>query len=160
MMNIIWHFLWTTQNIYFTLIVMLNGIRIYSADPFWRSILSDLGATVLDVPSATGLNFDSLNIIMPISPLQLKAALLDAADSSSIIRKIFGTSVRLSNLHAQIVVQLYKSGGMSSGTLKSALGYSPDTTTHTVDTAIYQLRKMYGHDFIINENGIYRIGKL
>ena len=155
-----WHFLWTTENICFTLIVMLNGIRIYSADPFWRNILNDLGATVLDVPNATGLNFDSLNIIMPISPLQLKAALLDAADSSNIIRKIFKTNVRLSNLHTQIVVQLYKSGGMSSGTLKSVLGYSPDTTTHTVDTAIYQLRKMYGHDFIINENGIYRIGKL
>jgi len=155
-----WRFLWTTENIYFILMVMLNGIRVYSADPFWRGILSDLGATVLDAPSTTGLNFDSLNIIMPISPLQLKATLLDANDSSNIIHKIFGTNVRLSNLHTQIVVQLYKSGGMDAGTLKSALGYSADATTHTVDTAIYQLRKMYGHDFIINENGIYRIGKL
>ena len=139
---------------------MLNGIRIYSADIFWRNILSDLGATVLDSPSATDLNFDSLNIIMPISPIQLKATLLDAADYSNIIRKIFGTPVRLSNLHTQIVVQLYKSGGMNATTLKSVLGYSADAATHTVDTAIYQLRKMFGRDFIINDNGVYRIGKL
>ena len=139
---------------------MLSGIRVYSADPFWRNILTDLGATVLDGPNATDLNFDSLNIVMPISPMQLKATLLDAADSSNIIRKIFGTNARLSNLHNQIVVQLYKSGGMKSAMLKSALGYSPDATTHTVDTAIYQLRKMYGHDFIINDGGVYRIGKL
>ena len=140
--------------------VMLNGIRVYSADPYWRNILTDLGATVLNSPNATDLNLDSLNILMPVSPVQLKAALLDAADSSNIIHKVFGKNVRLSNLHTQIVVQLYKSGGMDSGTLKSVLGYSADAATHTVDTAIYQLRKIYGHDFIVNENGVYKIGKL
>lgn len=139
---------------------MLNGIRVYSADAFWRSILGDLGAIVLDAPNTTDLNFDSLRIAMPITPLQLKAALLDATDSSNIIRKIFGTNVRISNLHAQIIVLLYKSGGMDAATLKTALGYSADTTTHTIDTAVYQLRKLYGHDFIINDNGVYKIGKL
>jgi len=139
---------------------MLNGIRIYSADPIWRRILTDLGATVLDKPSATDLNFDSMNIVMPISPMQLKAALIAANDSSNIIRKIFGPSVHLSDLHSQIVVHLYKSGGMDSATLKSVLGYSADAATHTVDTAIYQLRKMFGREFIINDNGVYRIGKL
>ena len=139
---------------------MLSGIRIYSADPFWRNILTDLGATVLDAPNAIDLNFDSLNIVMPTSPVQLKAALLDATDSSNIIRKIFGKNVRLSNLHTQIIVQLYKSGGMNAATLRSVLGYSADATTHTVDTAIYQLRKLYGHGFIINDGGVYRIGKL
>lgn len=139
---------------------MLNGIRVYSADSFWRSILGDLGATVLESPNSIDLNFDSLNIIMPISPIQLKAALLEATDSSNIIRKIFGTNVRLSNLHTQIVVHLYKSGGMTAATLKSVMGYSADAATHTVDTAIYQLRKLYGHDFIVNENGVYKIGKL
>ena len=139
---------------------MLNGIRVYSADAFWRNILGDLGATVLDAPNTTDLNFDSLRIVMPTTPLQLKAALLDATDSSNIIRKIFGTNVRMSNLHAQIIVHLYKSGGMDATALKTALGYSADTTTHTIDTAIYQLRKLYGHDFIINDNGVYKIGKL
>ena len=156
----LWHFLWTTENIYFILVVMLKGIRVYSADNVWRAILRDLGATVLDAPNNTDINFDSLNISMPVSPIELKSALLNAADTSKIITKLFGTNVRLSNLHTQIIVQLYKSGGMDSVRLKTSLGYSADATTHTVDTAIYQLRKMYGHEFIVNENGVYRIGKL
>lgn len=155
-----WRFLWTSENIYFTLVVMLNGIRVYSADQVWRNILIDLGATVLDAPNITDLNFDSLNILMPISPIMLKAALLQAVDCSKIIRQIFGGNVRLSNLQSQIIAKLYKSGGLDSATLKSELGYSPETTTHTIDTAIYQLRKMYGRDFIVNENGVYKIGKL
>ena len=139
---------------------MLKGVRIYSGDIFWRNILTDLGATVLDAPNSTDLNFDSLNIVMPVSPMQLKAALLDAGDYTNIVHKVCGKNVRLSNLHTQIVVNLYKSGGMSGETLKSALGYSADAATHTVDTAIYQLRKMFGHEFIVNDNGVYRIGKL
>lgn len=139
---------------------MLKGVRVYCGDIFWRSILTDLGATVLDTPNSTDLNFDSLNIVMPVSPMQLKAALLDAGDYTNIVHKVCGKNVRLSNLHTQIVVNLYKSGGMSGETLKSALGYSADATTHTVDTAIYQLRKMFGHEFIVNDNGVYRIGKL
>lgn len=139
---------------------MLKGIRVYSADTVWRSILRDLGATVLDAPTTTGINFDSLNISMPISMLDLKAALINITDNSKIICKLFGSHVRLSELHTQIIVHLYKSGGMRAVDLKTALGYSVDATTHTVDTAIYQLRKMYGHDFIVNENGVYRIGKL
>ena len=138
----------------------MNGIRVYSADNVWREILRDLGATVLDAPNDMDINLDSLHISMPVSPLALKAALINASDNSKIIYGIFGANVRLSNLHTQIIVQLYKSGGMDSTTLKTSLGYSADATTHTVDTAIYQLRKMYGHNFIVNNNGVYRIGKL
>lgn len=139
---------------------MLKGIRVYSADGVWREILRDLGATVLDAPTNTDINFDALSISMPVSPIELKSALINAADTSKVIIKVFGRNVRLSNLHTQIIVQLYKSGGMDSAQLKTSLGYSADAATHTVDTAIYQLRKLYGHDFIVNENGIYRIGKL
>lgn len=139
---------------------MLKGIRVYSADGVWREILRDLGATVLDAPTNTDINFDALSISMPVSPIELKSALINAADTSKVIIKVFGRNVRLSNLHTQIIVQLYKSGGMDTVQLKTALGYSADAATHTVDTAIYQLRKLYGHDFIVNENGIYRIGKL
>ena len=139
---------------------MLKGINVYSADIVWRGVLRDLGATVLDAPTTGCINFDSLNISMPISALELKTALIDATDNSKIIRKLFGSNMRMSNLHARIIVQLYKSGGMSPAELKTALGYSADAATHTVDTAIYQLRKLYGHDFIINKNGVYRIGKL
>lgn len=139
---------------------MLKGIRVFSADGVWCDILRDLCATVPDTPINTDINLDSLNISMPVSPLELKAALIDASDASKIMHKVFGKNVRLSHLHTQIIVHLYKSGGMDAVTLKTALGYSRDAATHTVDTAIYQLRKMYGRDFIINENGVYRIGKL
>lgn len=139
---------------------MLTGIRIYSGDIVWRGILRDLGAIVLDAPTNTDVNLDSLNISMPVSLLELKSALIDAMDNSKIIYDIFGKSVRLSNLHAKIIVLLYKSGGMDAAMLKTSLGYSIDAATHTIDTAIYQLRKMYGRDFIINDGGVYKIGKL
>ena len=76
------------------------------------------------------------------------------------MREIFGMSVSLPRIQAQIIVLLHKSGGMTGNELRDALGYAPDTTTHTVDTAIYQLRRTYGRGFIINTNGVYRIGKL
>ena len=49
---------------------------------------------------------------------------------------------------------------MTVDQLKCALGYSPDASTHTVDTAIYQLRRAYGRDFILNTDGVYSLGKL
>ena len=42
--------------------------------------------------------------------------------------------------------------------LKRLIGLSPDITTHTVENAIYQLRKKYGRDIILNINGKYKIG--
>ena len=60
----------------------------------------------------------------------------------------------------QILVCLYKTGGMTALQLKDALGYAPNASTHAVDTAIYQLRRMYGREFIQNNNGVYCIGEL
>ena len=76
------------------------------------------------------------------------------------IHRIFGRAVSLSRPQAKIVVALYKSGGMTSDELKVALGYAHDTATHAVDTAIYQLRKTFGHDFIINSKGVYSLGRV
>ncbi len=139
---------------------MLRGIRIYTSDDAWRQILTDLGATVLDTPDASGIQFDSLGIEMPISGLGLKSAILGANDSGHILKKIFGTAPKLPHLQSQIIVLLYKTGGMGNDELKSALGYAPGIATHTIDNAIYQLRRKYGHEFIKNENGVYKIGKL
>lgn len=140
--------------------IMLSGIRIYSSDPIWRQILAELNATVLDAAGPGDLNFDTLDITPPISVVELKAAILSAGDVAHILRRVFGCDVSLSRLHSNIVSHLYKSGGMRAAELKTALGYSPDTSTHTVDTAIYQLRKLYGRDFIINTGGVYRLGRL
>lgn len=137
---------------------MLTGLRIYTSDQIWRQILTDLNATVVDAPSATDLNMDDMDIPQPVNMLQLRSLLLSAADNSGILARIFGTPVSLPRLQTQIVVALYKSGGMTSPQLKNALGYAADTSTHTVDTAIYNLRRAYGRDFIINKNGIYTLG--
>ena len=139
---------------------MLKGVRIYTSDTIWRQILTDFGASVLDAPTTTDINFDNLNISSPLTPMELKSAILNANDNASVLREIFGADVSLPRLQAQIIVSLYKSGGMTGNELKDALGYAPDVATHTVDTAIYQLRRAYGRGFIINPNGMYRLGKL
>lgn len=140
--------------------VMLSGIRIYTSDIVWRQILGDLGACVLDAPSVTDINFDELEISDILSPVELKAVLVSAADNGVILSKIFGKRVVLPHVQGQILSYLYKSGGMTAAQLKDVLGYVPDASTHAVDTAIYQLRRTYGREFIQNNNGVYSIGKL
>lgn len=141
---------------------MLSGIRIYTADNIWRQILSNLGAVVAENQSVADVNFDSLNVSSVLSPIELKSIVLKAmeAQEQKVINDIFGESIVLPRLQMQIVVLLHKSGGMSAAELKDVLGYSPDIATHTIDTAIYSLRKQYGRDFIKNENGKYKVGKL
>ena len=139
---------------------MLTGIRIYTSDTIWRQILGDLGAIVLDAPNSMDIDFDSLEITAPIGPLELKSRLLTANDTGKTLRLIFGKDVSLPRLQAQILVALRKTGGMTAGELKHALGYAPDVATHTIDNAIYQLRRTYGRGFILNTNGVYSIGKL
>ena len=137
---------------------MLTGIRVFSSDPIWRQILADLNACVLDSPGEMGANLDEMDLETPFSPVGLKASLLSANDISSILNSVFGRPVSLSQIQSQIVSALYSSDGLSASQLKSALGYAADTTTHAVDTAIYQLRKVYGRDFIINQDGVYKLG--
>lgn len=139
---------------------MLTGIRIYSSDVVWRHILADLNAVVLDAPDTAEVNLDDISLEIPVSALDLKAVILSALDNTKILQDVFGKAVYLPQLQAQIVVWLYKTGGLSLNALKKVLGYMPNMTTHAVDTAIYQLRKNYGKDFIQNKNGVYIIGKL
>ncbi|MBQ2017067.1 MAG: helix-turn-helix domain-containing protein [Alphaproteobacteria bacterium] len=139
---------------------MLNGVRIFTNDKIWRQILADFGATVTDAPTVTDVNFDDLAITDIITPLQLKAAILSATDYGRILNAIFGTHVSLPQLQAGIIVLLHKSGGMRYAELRSALGFMPNITSHAVDTAIYQLRQKFGREFIINTDGVYKLGKL
>ena len=137
---------------------MLNDIRIYTTDAIWRQILTSLGAVIVDDQSIADLNFDQMDIATNVSPLELKSLILNAVETNQqkIIKKIFNKSIKLPQLQMQIVVLLYQTGGMAGEKLRSIL--APDITTHTIDTAIYQLRKTYGRDFIKNENGKYIIG--
>jgi hypothetical protein len=141
---------------------MLQGIRIYTGDAVWRKVLQDLGAAAADDANAADVDFDSLNVSCPLFPMELKSAILDSFDQTKrrIMTAIFGRPVELPRLQMQIVVLLHKTGGMFANDLKAILGISPDAATHTIDAAIYQLRKTYGRDFIKNDNGKYSLGKL
>lgn len=139
---------------------MLSGMRIFTTDPVWREILADLNAAVLDVPNDTAIDFDALNIAPGVNMMDLKAAILSANDNTDILTRVFGAPTRLPHLHAEIVALLYKTGGISITGIKNAIGYAPDATTHVIDNAIYQLRRTYGRDFIKNDNGVYRLGRI
>lgn len=140
---------------------MLDGIRVFTKNELWRRILSELGAVVSNVQTGTDIDFDAINLAnVPMSPVEIKAALLSAQGNDKILKQIFGQPVSLPGVQARVVVALAKSGGMRAADLKEALGYSRDAATHTIDTAIYQLRRTYGRDFIQNDRGVYRIGKI
>lgn len=137
---------------------MLTGLRIFTSDPYWRAIVADLNAVVVDDVNYADVDLDSLDLHIPVAPLELKSTIISALDDTKVLVSVFGHPVDLSPIQRNIVVRLKKSGGMTADELKVALGYARDTTTHTVDTAIYGLRKLFGRDFIINENGIFKIG--
>ena len=137
---------------------MLNKIRIFTSDSVWRQILTDFNADVVDDAMSADVDFDSVVLNMPASPLDLKTAVIQAQDDTEILNAIFGRRVDLTPVQRMIVTRLKKSGGMTTDELKKTLGYAQDATTHAVDTAIYGLRKLFGRDFIINENGIFKIG--
>ncbi|MCM1294106.1 MAG: hypothetical protein NC311_00910 [Muribaculaceae bacterium] len=141
---------------------MLTGIRIFTSDNVWRQILAELGANIDTDAKIADVNFDLLisELPKPIPVSNLYVAIIGAMDNTDIVARVLGADVHLSRLPAQIVALLSKSGGMSGADLKAALGYAPNATTHTVDTAICGLRKTYGHDFIKNDNGVYRLGRV
>lgn len=137
---------------------MLTGIRIFTLDPYWRKIVTDLNAVVAENANLADVDLDSLNLTGPVTPLELKSVIISALDDTRILASVFNSTVSLSPVQRKIIVQLKKSGGMTADELKLALGYARETTTHTVDTAIYGLRKLFGRDFILNEDGIFKIG--
>ena len=137
---------------------MLTGIRIFTSDPYWREIVTDLNAVLVDDANLADVDLDSLELHVPVSPLEMKAAVISALDDTKVLMSVFGRPVSLSPIQRRIVVRLKKTGGMTADELKLALGYARDTTTHTVDTAIYGLRKLFGRNFIVNENGTFKIG--
>ena len=136
----------------------MESIKIYATDGCWRHIFTDLGATVVDTPNIADVIFDDIYTDLPISITQLKSIIFNSLDNHDIIEKVFGKYVLLSALQHKIVIALYKKPNISISELKEMLGFLPDVTTHTVENAIYQLRKTYGHDFITNAKGKYKIG--
>lgn len=139
---------------------MLRNVKIYSSDRYWNQIFTDLGADFAESLNVADVVFDSTRVKKPISIPDLKKLIFDSLNSVDIIRQIFGKDVVLPTLQHKIAILLYKNPNISMPDLKKALGISTDVTSHAVENAIYQLRKIYGRDFIQNINGKYRIGHL
>lgn len=139
---------------------MLDNIKVYASDKYWNHILTDLGACVVDTPDVADVIFDDIKAIAPISVDEVQSYILSLFNNNDIVRDVFGKDVVLPALQRKIIVALYKNPNVQIRELKLLVGLSPDITTHSVENAIYQLRKTYGHNFIINENGGYKIGRL
>lgn len=139
---------------------MAENIKIYATDKYWRHIFDDLGISVVDSKTTADVVFDEKNVPVPVSIPNLKSVIFDCVDNQDIIKKIFGKYIILPTLQRKIIINLYKNPNVSINELKELLGFLPDVTTHTVENAIYQLRKKYGHDFIINAKGKYKIGHI
>ena len=139
---------------------MASNIKIYATDEYWRHIFTDLGAVIVDSKNIADVVFDNIDVNLPISVSQLKSVIFASLDNHDIIKNVFGQYVVLPALQHKIIVSLYKNPDISINELKELLGVLPDVTTHTVENAIYQLRKKYGHDFIINTKGKYNIGHI
>ena len=135
---------------------MFNGITFWTDDKVWRGILTDLGAEF-----ATR---DTADVIFKpnkkLSPAELNSEILRLADmhESEVIKKICG-NVSLSGAQKKIIMTLYKHGknGIDVSELQQQLGYAPGAATNAVGTAIYQLRKIFGKEFIKNEGGKYKL---
>ena len=139
---------------------MLENIKIYTSDKYWQHIFADLGADVVDSSDIADVVFDDIDIKTPISVDDLKSTIFSCLDNQDIITTLFGKYILLPKLQHKIIINLYKNPNITMRELKDKLGVLPDLTTHTVENAIYQLRKNYGHDFIQNINGKYKIGQL
>ena len=139
---------------------MAGNIKIYATDEYWRHIFVDLGAVVVDSKNIADVVFDNLNMSLPISISNLKSIVFKSLDNQEIIKNIFGEYIILPVLQHKIIITLYNNPNISINELKNLIGVLPNVTTHTVENAIYQLRKKYGHDFIINTKGKYKIGHI
>lgn len=139
---------------------MLGNVKIYTSDKYWNHILADLGACLVETPDVADVIFDELSINAPISVDDLQSLVVSQFNNNDIIANVFGRDVALPALQRKIIVALYKKPNIQMRELKLAVGLSPDITTHSVENAIYQLRKTFGHDFILNEKGGYKIGRI
>lgn len=139
---------------------MLENITIYTSDEYWLRILTALGANVVKTPENADVIFDDITIYAPISVDDLQRLILTQFNNDDIIRNVVGTDVSLPKLQRKIIVALYKNPDIKISELKQAVGIIPDIATHSVENAIYQLRKIYGHDFIQNINGKYKLGSV
>ena len=140
--------------------IMLNNITVFTSDKYWNLIFADLGAIVTESSNVADVVFDDIDINAPISVAELKNIIFNRFNNTDVIQRVLGADVVLSDLQRRLVGLLYKNPGMTMAEMRAALGVSPDVTSHVVENAVYQLRKKYGRELIVNENGKYKIGRV
>ena len=85
-------------------------------------------------------------------------------ENRSLVNIINNNVIKLTEREIDILIYLYKAGGKivsKEELLQNVWEYSPETTTHTIETHIYRLRKKIESDegtpLIIAEEGGYRL---
>ncbi|MCL1902537.1 MAG: hypothetical protein FWG18_02840 [Alphaproteobacteria bacterium] len=146
-----------------------NEIRFFSDCPVWHGIMTDLGA--VPVPKASA-DVEIKQGKAPLAPMELKAKILADIDAreKKVLDSVFGHDANsgprgrgtqavggLAPAQKKIVIMLQRAGaaGLGSEELRTAFGYAHTTTTHTIETAVSNLRARFGSDFIKFENGRY-----
>ncbi|MCL2017255.1 MAG: hypothetical protein FWG80_00565 [Alphaproteobacteria bacterium] len=139
---------------------MLTGITFWTDDEIWRGILTDLGASFV-ASDAADLIFNPKEYAGVMNLLELKSKIMADIDTllTRAVHRTKGKNPNLSRYQAKIITLLERAGGagVRADTLRAAMGYSPGVNTRALDTAIYNLRKIFGTDFIKTENGKYKL---
>jgi len=137
---------------------MLNGITFYTDDKIWAGILSDLNAAAMGKDIA---DIVFVPVSGPVSVIELKSQIIKHIDGErDAAMRAIGTDLDLPENIIKIITLLSRAGtdGISGDSLKIAIGYAPDAISHALDTTIYNIRKMFGQDFIKTDKGRYFIG--
>jgi hypothetical protein len=158
---------------------MLSRISFWTDDKIWCGILSDLGAVFVPRESADVVWVQRRPPTQELPPQQvagnsiplhkgagkftsteLKAEILRLRDlrESEILKKVCGNTP-LSGAQKKLVIALHTAGaaGATADELQQQLGYAHGAKTNAANTAIYQLRKIFGKEFIKNINEKYKL---
>ena len=122
---------------------MLDKILLSTDDLVWAGILSDLGAIV----SSSGIKFPTPSNKLSISML---SSYIEELKSNYLFR--IGAE-NLSESEERLILMLPG----SAAELKTRMGYASTSTTHTIETLVYNIRKKLGQNFIKFKNGTYEL---
>ncbi len=137
-----------TAILWFRMQKMLCDIKFWTNDAVWSRILSDLGALRVNEKSSADLIFTQPS--KKLNLVELQSFILEniQKNENKILERIAGENYKeLTGSMRKLIIDL------SRGPV------APYTNSHSLDTTVYNLRKIFGRDFIINEDGKYKLGK-
>lgn len=140
-----------------------NGIVFFLGTPpeaFDKNLITE----IFSKPLRLGHLLHRLQFYLEIAPkLRAKPIAIGPYRFEAQQRNLKGetTNIRLTEKETALLEYIAQSPSPLSREelLASIWGYSSHIDTHTLETHIYQLRRKIGAEFIINENGLYRLAK-